>query len=107
MQGLSLQGQGQLDNAYEKFRKLLLDNSTLELLYNLALDYERKRQFSKAKSIYDYMSTFDSSFRDIKKRAARAQSLEENLLLCSNGSTTPGTTLALGGNGIEKPMLGR
>lgn len=107
MLGLSLQGQGQLDNAFEKFRKLLLDNSTLELLYNLALDYERKRQFSKAKSIYDYMSTFDSSFRDIKKRAARAQSLEENLLLCSNGSTTPGTTLALGGNGIEKPMLGR
>lgn len=107
MLGLSLQGQGQLDNAFEKFRKLPLENSTLELLYNLALDYERKRQFSKAKSIYDYMSAFDSSFRDIRKRAARAQSLEENLLLCSNGSTTPGTTLALGGNGIEKPMLGR
>jgi serine/threonine-protein kinase len=107
MLGLSLQGQGQLDTAFEKFRKLALDNSTLELLYNLALDYERKRLFSKAKSIYDYMSAFDNSFRDIKKRAARAQSLEENLLLGSNGTTTPGATLVLGGNGIEKPMLGR
>jgi len=71
------------------------------------LDYERKRLFSKAKSIYDYMSAFDSSFRDIKKRAARAHSLEENLLLGSNGATTPGATLVLSGNGIEKPMLGR
>ena len=107
MLGLSLQGQGQLDTAFEKFRKLPLDNSTLELLYNLALDYERKRLFSKAKSIYDYMSAFDGSFRDIKKRAARAQSLEENLLLGSNGTTTPGATLVLSGHGIEKPMLGR
>jgi serine/threonine-protein kinase len=107
MLGLSLQGQGQLDTAFEKFRKLPLDNSTLELLYNLALDYERKRLFSKAKSIYDYMSVFDNSFRDIKKRSARAKSLDENLLLGSNGTTTPGVTLVLGGNDIEKPMLGR
>ncbi|MCW8830472.1 MAG: CHASE2 domain-containing protein, partial [Gammaproteobacteria bacterium] len=54
MLGLSMQGQGQLDMAFEKFRKLPVDKSTLELMYNLALDYERKRQFNKAKSVYDY-----------------------------------------------------
>ncbi len=107
MLGLSLQGQGQLDMAFEKFRKLPLDKSVLELLYNLALDYERKRQFNKAKSVYDYMADFDAKFRDIKTRANRAQSLEETVIL-GGGSSSPGGTLVLdGGGGIEKPMLGR
>ena len=107
MLGLSLQGQGQLDVAFEKFRKLRLEKSVLELLYNLGLDYERKRQFNRAKSVYDYMSEFDKNFRDIKKRAARAHSLEESVLLGSNGTTSPGAALLLGGDDLEKPMLGR
>ncbi len=107
MLGLSLQGQGQLDMAFEKFRKLPLDKSALELLYNLALDYERKRQFNKAKSVYDYMSDFDSKFRDIKQRSNRAQSLEETVILGGGGNSSPGGTLALDGSGVEKPMLGR
>ena len=106
MLGLSLQGQGQLDMAFEKFRKLPLDKSVLELLYNLSLDYERKRQFNKAKSVYDYMSDFDKDFRDIKDRSNRAKSLEETVIL-GGGSSSPGGTLILDGGGIEKPMLGR
>jgi len=107
MLGLSLQGQGQLDMAFEKFRKLPLDNSALELLYNLALDYERKRQFNKAKSVYDYMADFDSKFRDIKQRSSRAQSLEETVVFGGAGGSSPGGTLIIEGCGIEKPMLGR
>jgi len=107
MLGLSLQGQGQLDMAFEKFRKLPLDNSALELLYNLALDYERKRQFNKAKSVYGYMADFDSKFRDIKQRSSRAQSLEETVVLGGAGGASPGGTLILEGGGVEKPMLGR
>ena len=107
MLGLSLQGQGQLDMAFEKFRKLILDKSALELLYNLALDYERKRQFNKAKSVYDYMADFDAKFRDIKTRSNRAQSLEENVILGGAGGSSPGGRLILEGGGIEKPMLGR
>jgi serine/threonine-protein kinase len=106
MLGLSLQGQGQLDMAFEKFRKLPVDKSVLEVLYNLALDYERKRQFNKAKSVYDYMADFDAKFRDIKDRSTRAQSLEETIIL-GGGNSSPGGTLALDGGGIEKPMLGR
>ncbi len=107
MLGLSLQGQGQLDMAFEKFRKLMLDKSTLELLYNLALDYERKRQFNKAKSVYDYMADFDSKFRDIKSRSKRARSLEENVILGGSNSASSGGTLILEDGGIKKPMLGR
>ena len=39
MLGLSLQGQGQLDAAFDKFRKLAPNKESLELLYNLALDF--------------------------------------------------------------------
>jgi serine/threonine-protein kinase len=106
MLGLSLQGQGQLDMAFEKFRKMPLDKSALEVLYNLALDYERKRQFNKAKSVYDYMADYDAKFRDIKDRSTRAQTLEETVIL-GGGNTSPGGTLMLDGGGIEKPMLGR
>lgn len=107
MLGLSLQGQGQLDMAFEKFRKLPLDKSALELMYNLALDYERKRQFNKAKSVYDYMSDFDARFRDIKQRTSRAQSLEETVILGGGSGSSPGGTVLLDGGGVEKPMLGR
>ena len=107
MLGLSLQGQGQLDMAFEKFRKMPLDKSALEVLYNLALDYERKRQFNKAKSVYDYMADYDAKFRDIKHRSTRAQSLEETVILGGGGNASPGGTLMLDGDGVEKPMLGR
>ena len=107
MLGLSMQGQGQLDMAFEKFRKLPVDNSVLELLYNLALDYERKRQFNKAKSVYDYMKEHDAGFRDIGDRSTRAQAMEETVILGGASSASPGGTLVLDGSGVEKPMLGR
>lgn len=106
MLGLSLQGQGQLDMAFEKFRKLPVDKSALELLYNLSLDYERKRQFNKAKSVYDYMSDYDAKFRDIKDRCNRARSLEETVILGGSASSSVGSSILKGG-GVEKPMLGR
>lgn len=107
MLGLSMQGQGQLDMAFEKFRKLPMDKSVLELMYNLALDYERKRQFNKAKSVYDMMADHDAKFRDIKTRANRATAMEETVILGGAGGSSPGGTLILDDGSIEKPMLGR
>jgi CHASE2 domain-containing sensor protein len=106
MLGLSLQGQGQLDMAFEKFRKLPVDDSALELLYNLALDYERKRQFNKARSVYDFIKQHDARFRDIRDRSKRAVAMEQTVIL-GGGKTTPGGTLVIDPGGIEKPMLGR
>ncbi len=106
MLGLSLQGQGQLDMAFEKFRKLSVEKSVLELLYNLALDYERKRQFNKARSVYNYISDFDNDFRDISKRTARAQSLEDNILFNSTGGMSLNNILVLDDK-LGRPKLGR
>lgn len=107
MLGLSFQGQGQLDMAFEKFRKIPLDKSAMELLYNLALDYERKRQFNKASSVYTYISDADSKFKDISQRLARTKAMEETVILGGAGASSAGGTLVLDAAGVQKPMLGR
>ncbi len=104
MLGLAFQGQGQLDMAFDKFRKLELNDDVMELLYNLALDYERKRQFNKAHSVYRYMAEHDPEFKDIQQRLARSKKMDETVML---GSSKGEGTLVLSGDGVEKPMLGR
>jgi len=107
MLGIAFQTQGQLDMAFEKFRKCNpVDEQVLEAMYNLALDFERKRQFNKATSVYQYMAKHDKKFRDIEARMARAQKMEETVMLGGSGGHAGGT-LMLDGSGVEKPMLGR
>ncbi len=107
MLGIAFQTQGQLDMAFEKFRKCSpVDEQVLEAMYNLALDFERKRQFNKATSVYQYMAKHDGKFRDIESRMQRAQKMEETVMLGS-GSGHAGGTLVLDQGGVEKPMLGR
>jgi eukaryotic-like serine/threonine-protein kinase len=107
MLGIAFQTQGQLDMAFEKFRKCNpIDEQVLEAMYNLALDFERKRQFNKATSVYQYMAKHDKGFRDIDARMNRAQKMEETVMFGGSGGHAGGT-LMLDGGGIEKPMLGR
>ena len=104
--GLSLQQSGQLDMAFERFRRLPMDDSVMELLYNLAGDFERKRQFSKANSVYALMAQFNKKFRDLEQRMTRAKALEDTVML-GGGSGHPGGTMLLADGGVQKPMLGR
>jgi serine/threonine-protein kinase len=106
MLGIAFQSQGQLDMAFEKFRKCPMDEPVMEAMYNLALDFERKRQFNKANSVYQYMSKHDQGFRDIETRMTRARAMEETVMLGGAGGHAGGTLL-LDGGGVEKPMLGR
>lgn len=105
MLGLAFQGQGQLDMAFDKFRKSPMDDSLMDLLYNLALDYERKRQHSKAGAVYAYMADHNPKFRDLQQRLKRSKAMEETVVF--GGSSHPGGTLVLDGDEIQKPMLGR
>lgn len=105
MLGLSFQTQGQLDMAMDKFRKLPVDKSVLDLMYNLALDFERKRQFSKAGSAYDYILEHDPHFRDTGERKQRAQQAERTITLGGRRMTTGGTLILDGVD--QKPTLGR
>ena len=105
MLGLAFQGQGQFDMAFDYFRKVPLDDTVMDNLYNLALDFERKRQFNKAEAVFRYMADYNPKFRDLEAKLSRAKQMSETVIL---GGTQghPGGTLVLGG-GAEKPMLGR
>jgi CHASE2 domain-containing sensor protein/tRNA A-37 threonylcarbamoyl transferase component Bud32 len=71
MLGLSFQSQGLLDLAFEKFRKCPLDASMKDVIYNLGLDYERKRMINKAIAVYEYIAQNDNRFRDINDRISK------------------------------------
>jgi serine/threonine-protein kinase len=108
MLGLAFQGQGQLDMAYEKFRKCPLDDSVMENLYNLALDFERKRQFNKAQAVYEYMSSYNPKFRDLQAKLSRAKTMSETIILGGSNTRTNASLISGDGAGtVEKPMLGR
>ncbi len=109
MLGLAFQQQGQLDMAFDKFRKAPLNDEVMENMYNLALDFERRRQFNKAESCFRYMSTYNPKFRDIQERLNRAKALSETIILggSSSARTNAGTLIMQGSGGAEKPMLGR
>ena len=107
MLGLAFQGQGQLDMAFDKFRKCPMDDGLMENLYNLALDYERKRQFNKAEVVFRYMGDYSLNFRDLPQRIARAKQMSETVMLAGANSKANAGTLLLGDAEVEKPMLGR
>lgn len=106
--GLSFQGQGMLDLAFEKFRKCPLDDAVMGLLYNLALDFERKRMFNKAGAVYEHIQTKDRRFKDVDERRQRLQEAGETMIFGAGGLKKGGPegTVILEGSGV-KPTLGR
>jgi serine/threonine-protein kinase len=106
MMGLALQGQGQLDMAFDRFQRVPLGDEVMANLYNLALDFERKRQFNKAEAVYEHMARHDRKYKDLESKLARAKNLSETVIL-GGGGTHPGGTMLLDGGGVEKPFLGR
>jgi CHASE2 domain-containing sensor protein len=106
MMGLALQGQGQLDMAFDRFRRVPFTDALMDNLNNLALDFERKRQFNKAQAVYEYMSGHNKNHGDLQAKLTRAKNLSETVILGGSGAH-PGGTMLLDGGGVEKPMLGR
>ena len=110
MMGLALQGQGRLDEALDRFMRVPVDGekgrALLDNIYNLALDFERKRQFNKAEAAYQYIAKTAPNFKDIATKLKRAKNLSETVILGGNNEHAGGTLL-LDGGGVEKPFLGR
>ena len=107
MLGLAFQQQGQLDMAFDKFRKCPVDEQLMENVYALALDFERRRQFNKAESAFAFIHQNDPKFRDVGDRMNRAKVMSETIILGgSSGARSSAATMVISGTG-EKPMLGR
>jgi serine/threonine-protein kinase len=71
--GQTFQRQGQLDLAFETYQRCPLDAATMELLYYLGMDFERRAQLQKASAVYGYIATRDPNYRDLRNRRARVR----------------------------------
>ena len=101
--GRMLQEKGLLDQAFERYQACPPHDATVrELIYQLGLDFERKRQFGQALRAYGYLAE-GGRHKDIAARIAR---------LSQNGASVP---LGRQGNdftvvlekGAVHPTLGR
>ena len=108
MLGLAFQQQGQLDMAFDKFRKCPYDEQVGENLYALALDFERRRQFNKAESVFGHIHRNAPEFKDVAQRMQRAKAMSETIILGgSSAARSTAATMVIGAGQAEKPMLGR
>ncbi len=107
MLGLAYQGQGQLDAAMDKFRRCPPEPATFELVYNLGLDYERKRQYNKAQTAYEFIAATDGGFKDVEKRIKRCEAMEDAVLMGGATHSLLSSTVVGDDGAVEKPMLGR
>jgi eukaryotic-like serine/threonine-protein kinase len=68
MLGQTFQSQGQLDLALETFRRCPMDTQTIDLLYVLGQDYEKRHQFAKANEVYSQINSVDAEYKDVVRR---------------------------------------
>lgn len=104
--GANLQSQGQLDNAGQQYLRCLPDRATLAPLYELGLEYERRRQLGRARAVYERLCAVDRRYRDAAARCERLGSLAQRFP-SAGGSVGGGQTLMLDTPVVELPVLGR
>lgn len=104
MMGLALQGQGELDMAFERFLQVPMHAALAEDLYWLAMDFERKRLFTKAQAVYTRLMAFDAAFKDVKDRIATSS----DMVISTNQSEVPPIPCSEPpATSAQKTMLGR
>ena len=106
MLGLSLQSQGLLDLAFEKLRKCPLDDDMKDVLYNLGLDFERKRMINKAITVYEYIVQEGEIFRDLDARIPKLRQFAGDLPLGKHRRKDEGK-LVISDDLDTKPTVGR
>jgi CHASE2 domain-containing sensor protein/tRNA A-37 threonylcarbamoyl transferase component Bud32 len=105
---LNFQQKGELDNAFEYFRRCPVDEELLEAMYGLATDFTAKRQPQKAMHVYEYIHAKNPKFRDIESKIAQARHMSDTQMMFPSGGVggaAPGTLML--GPGMPKTMLGR
>ncbi len=104
--GRMLQSQGELEQAWEKYRRCVADETLREQLYNLGLDFERKRQFNKAVSLFEELQRMARNFRDVGERLQRNREMGERIVLAQGSAAPGGTVVMTATQGLQRPTLG-
>jgi serine/threonine-protein kinase len=105
--GAALHYQGHLDEAFDRLRRCRVSRPVLDTLYNLGLDFERRRQFNKAATVFLYiLESSKQEYRDVAQRHKRMQVMEKAFVFGISQKTLHGTMI-LSPEAMEKPMIGR
>ncbi|MCP1728017.1 serine/threonine-protein kinase [Natronospira proteinivora] len=103
--GQAWQSMGRLDAAYERLKLCQPEPRLLDQLYDLGLDFERRRLFAKAQVVLRHINRLSPGFADVEARIRKLGVLESKMAL---GSSRGGVrSLVLTEDGMQKPMLGR
>ena len=105
--GLAFYKQGALDLAFEKFVRCDASEKLNPPLYNLGLEYERKRQYAKASSVYEYLQKISPNHLDVEQRIQESKNLAQNSTQQMFGNESKLTSLLFGNEKMENPRLGR
>jgi CHASE2 domain-containing sensor protein/tRNA A-37 threonylcarbamoyl transferase component Bud32 len=95
--GLSYQNQGLLDLAFDKFCKLPFNEETKNLIYNLGLELEKKRQIGKAVLAYEYVNK-NGGFKDLDIRIPKLKELDKSSTIGSYDGAPDGNILVESSN---------
>jgi len=102
------QSQGHLDIALDCLSKCPVNTVTAEPLYSLGMDYERRRQFGKALSIYQRIAQAVPGYRDTQERSVKLSEMPETF---SNGAVSTDksgpATIIFDDTLIARPVIGR
>lgn len=104
--GEAYQAQSHLDLAFDMYRRCLTSDEVLQHLFDLGLDYERRRKFSKAISAFKHIQSQRPDYPGLDERIRRNQELDRHFML-TGGRSDPIETAMLDGDTVTKPMIGR
>ncbi len=79
--GLASQKRGELDAAFESFRKCPLENSIMVMLFYLAQDFEASGRFDRAVAVYQYMESFNPHFKELQGKLEKARMMEDTVMI--------------------------
>jgi CHASE2 domain-containing sensor protein len=105
--GASYESQGLLDKAFRNLRRCRVTQPVRELLYNLGLDFERKRQYAKAAEAFRQIADTHPDYRDVADRITRNEEMVNAYFLHANDRRSGNGNLIVTSDSVEKPMLGR
>jgi len=77
-----------------------------DLIYNLGLDYERKRMINKAVSVYEYILEHDKGYKDLGDRTPKLKKLVTPFQTGNEGRKGGGDILVSDDLGLQ-PTVGR
>jgi serine/threonine-protein kinase len=77
-----------------------------ELLYNLGLDMERKRQFTKAAAVFEHISTVDPKYKNIQEKIELLKKAGDGAVFGGIGKKGSDSTVVVDGLG-QHTTLGR